>query len=130
MENSPNKKRRARKTQRTLAGAAALTLGLSGAGLLASALTPNAQVATAQRDDQALVQEGKDIYDVACITCHGANLEGETGRGPSLIGVGAAAVDFQVGTGRMPMQNSGAQAATLHEERPQPVRPVRTTLDM
>ncbi|MHA6800816.1 penicillin-binding transpeptidase domain-containing protein [Bounagaea algeriensis] len=26
--------------------------------------------------------------------------------------------------------NSGAQAATLHEERPQPVRPVRTTLDM
>ncbi|MDK7243687.1 hypothetical protein QP451_11835, partial [Neisseria subflava] len=30
--------------------------------------------------------------------------------GPSLIGVGAASVDFQVGTGRMPMQMNGPQA--------------------
>ena len=30
--------------------------------------------------------------------------------GPSLVGVGAAAVDFQVGTGRMPMQMYGPQA--------------------
>ena len=30
--------------------------------------------------------------------------------GPSLVGVGAAAVDFQVGTGRMPMAQPGAQA--------------------
>ena len=30
--------------------------------------------------------------------------------GPSLIGVGAAAVDFQVGTGRMPLQATGPQA--------------------
>ena len=110
MENSPNKKRRARKTQRTLAGAAALTLGLSGAGLLASALTPNAQVATAQRDDQALVQEGKEIYDVACITCHGANLQGVADRGPSLIGTGEGAVYFQVNSGRMPMMSNDAQA--------------------
>ena len=51
MENTPKKKRRGRKTQRTVAGAAALTLGLTGAGLLASALTPNAQVATAERDE-------------------------------------------------------------------------------
>ena len=29
--------------------------------------------------------------------------------GPSLVGVGAAAVDFQVGTGRMPMAQPGAQ---------------------
>ena len=110
MENSPNKKRRARKTQRTLAGAAALTLGLSGAGLLASALTPNAQVATAQRDDQALIQEGKEIYDVACITCHGANLQGVADRGPSLIGTGEGAVYFQVNSGRMPMMSNDAQA--------------------
>ena len=31
--------------------------------------------------------------------------------GPTLVGVGAAAVDFQVGTGRMPMAQPGAQAA-------------------
>lgn len=83
------KTRRNRKVKRTLAGAFALTVGLTGAGVLATALTPDAQVATAQRDDQALIQEGNDIYDVACITCHGANLQGVEDRGPSLIGVGA-----------------------------------------
>ena len=110
MENSPKKKRQGRKTQRTLAGAAALTLGLTGAGLLASALTPNTQVATAARDDQAMIQEGKDLYDVACITCHGANLQGVEDRGPSLIGTGEGAVYFQVNSGRMPMMSNDAQA--------------------
>lgn len=107
----PAKKVRARrKLRRTAGGALALTLGLTGAGVLASALTPDAQVATAQRDDQALIQEGKDIYDVACITCHGANLQGVDGRGPSLIGVGEGATYFQVHSGRMPMMSNEAQA--------------------
>ena len=110
MENTPKKTRSRRKTQRTVAGAAALTLGLTGAGFLASALAPNAQVATAQRDEQAMIQEGKDLYDVACITCHGANLQGVEGRGPSLIGTGEGAVYFQVNSGRMPMMSNDAQA--------------------
>lgn len=104
------KTRRRRKAKRTLAGAFALSIGLTGAGVLASALTPDAQVATAQKDDQALVQEGKDIYEVACITCHGANLQGLEGRGPSLVGVGAGSVYFQVHSGRMPMMSNDAQA--------------------
>jgi ubiquinol-cytochrome c reductase cytochrome c subunit len=41
------------------------------------------------------------------------DLQGTT-QGPSLIGVGAAAVDFQVGTGRMPLAATGPQA----EEKP------------
>ncbi|STC68456.1 cytochrome bc1 complex diheme cytochrome c subunit [Corynebacterium pilosum] len=114
MEKNP-KKVRNRKVRRTVAGAAALTVGLTGAGILASALTPDAQVATAQRDEQALIQEGKDLYDVACITCHGANLQGVKDRGPSLIGVGEGAVYFQVHSGRMPMMSNDAQA-----ERKQP----------
>ena len=104
------KTRRGRKVKRTLAGAFALTVGLTGAGVLATALTPDAQVATAQRDDQALIQEGNDIYDVACITCHGANLQGVQDRGPSLVGIGAGAVYFQVHSGRMPMMSNDAQA--------------------
>lgn len=76
MENSSKKTRSGRKARRTVAGAAALGLGLTGAGFLASALVPNAQVATAQREEQAMIQEGKDLYEFACITCHGANLEG------------------------------------------------------
>ena len=104
------KTRRRRQAKRTLAGAFALTLGLTGAGFLATALTPQAQVATAQKDDQALIQEGKDIYDVACISCHGANLQGIQDRGPSLVGIGAGSVYFQVHSGRMPMMSNDAQA--------------------
>ena len=107
---SAKKTRRRRKAKRAVAGAFALGIGLSGAGFLASALTPNAQVATAAKDDQALIQAGKDIYDVACITCHGANLQGLEGRGPSLIGIGAGSVYFQVHSGRMPMMSNDAQA--------------------
>lgn len=104
------KTRRGRKVKRTLAGAFALTIGLTGAGVLASALSPDAQVATAQKDDAALVQEGKDIYATACITCHGANLQGIEDRGPSLVGIGAGSVYFQVHSGRMPMMSNDAQA--------------------
>ncbi|NLF91209.1 MAG: cytochrome c, partial [Corynebacterium marinum] len=109
--STPAKKARGRrKMRRTVAGAFALTIGLTGAGVLATALTPDAQIATAQRDDQALIQEGKDLYDVACITCHGANLQGVQDRGPSLVGVGEGAVYFQVHSGRMPMMSNDAQA--------------------
>ncbi|MDR7329767.1 Menaquinol-cytochrome c reductase cytochrome c subunit [Corynebacterium guangdongense] len=107
---SGKKLRRNRKLRRTAAGAFALTIGLTGAGVLGAALTPDAQVATAQRDDASLIQEGKDIYDVACITCHGANLQGVAERGPSLVGVGEGSVYFQVHSGRMPMMSNDAQA--------------------
>ena len=110
MDNTPKKARNRRKMRRSAAGAMALTFGLTGAGLLAAALTPDAQVATAQRDDQAMIQEGKDLYDYACITCHGANLQGVKDRGPSLIGTGEGAVYFQVNSGRMPMKSNDAQA--------------------
>ncbi|TWT28778.1 c-type cytochrome [Corynebacterium canis] len=108
---SAKKVKSRRKVRRTVAGAVALTIGLTSAGLLADALTPDAQVATASSDTQALIQEGKDLYDVACITCHGVNLQGVKGRGPSLIGVGEGAVYFQVHSGRMPMLRNEAQAA-------------------
>ncbi|MBG9244572.1 c-type cytochrome [Corynebacterium belfantii] len=104
------KVRARRKFRRTAAGAMALAVGLTGAGILVNAVTPDAQVATAQQDEQALIQEGKDLYDVACITCHGANLQGVKGRGPSLIGVGSGATYFQVHSGRMPMLRNEAQA--------------------
>lgn len=74
--------------------------------------------ATAQDDlaaDEALVAEGRQLFLVGCSSCHGKNAEGivasdGTQYGPSLVGVGAAAVDFQVGTGRMPMSEPGVQA--------------------
>ncbi|KAA0023105.1 cytochrome bc1 complex diheme cytochrome c subunit [Antrihabitans cavernicola] len=104
------KARRKRKLRRRVAGAMVLMMGLVGAGLLASALTPTPQVATASDDQAALIREGKQLYDTSCITCHGSNLQGVQDRGPSLIGVGEQAVYFQVSSGRMPAARNEAQA--------------------
>jgi len=57
----------------------------------------------------ALIEEGKQIFLKGCSSCHGINAEGG-GIAPSLIGVGAASVDFQVATGRMPMADMSVQA--------------------
>jgi ubiquinol-cytochrome c reductase cytochrome c subunit len=56
------------------------------------------------------IAAGRQLFQLSCITCHGANLDGITGQGPSLIGVGGAAVYFQVSTGRMPLSQQGAYA--------------------
>ena len=103
--------RRRRKLRKAFASAFALLIALAGAGFLANAFTPDPQTAVAQSDDAALVAEGEQLYEVACITCHGANLQGEQDRGPSLIGIGEGAVYFQVHSGRMPMLRNEAQAA-------------------
>ena len=63
-----------------------------------------------RRVASALLRTGKQLFDTSCVTCHGANLQGVTDRGPSLIGVGEAAVYFQVSTGRMPAMRGEAQA--------------------
>ncbi|ACV09097.1 cytochrome c class I [Jonesia denitrificans DSM 20603] len=75
-------------------------------GVYAAFATDSAQADTATNQD---IDEGKKLFIANCATCHGINAEG-TSTVPSLIGVGAAAVDFQVGTGRMPMQMTGPQA--------------------
>ncbi|MDE9366746.1 c-type cytochrome [Luteipulveratus sp. YIM 133132] len=84
-----------------------LLLGLVVTGGLYTALAPkDAKAATATADD---VKAGKDLFLANCASCHGTNANG-TAAGPSLVGVGAAAVDFQVGTGRMPLTQPGVQA--------------------
>jgi ubiquinol-cytochrome c reductase cytochrome c subunit len=45
---------------------------------------------------------GQTMFEANCSTCHGLNGEG-TENGPSLQGVGSAAVDFMLSTGRMPL---------------------------
>jgi ubiquinol-cytochrome c reductase cytochrome c subunit len=98
-----------------VAGVVLLLLGLLLSGSLYSLLSP-AQ-AQEQKSDEELVAEGRELFLVGCSFCHGQNGEGvvasdgQSQLGPPLVGVGAAAVDFQVGTGRMPMAQPGAQAA-------------------
>ncbi|MFT4043638.1 MAG: cytochrome c [Gordonia sp. (in: high G+C Gram-positive bacteria)] len=104
------KTRARRKLRRRASGTLLLFVGLLSAGVLASVLTPKPQVAVADTSDAALIQDGKALYENSCITCHGANLQGVADRGPSLIGLGDAAVYFQVSTGRMPAARGEAQA--------------------
>ena len=90
-----------------LARALLVVLGLVVTGLAYAAAAPGrASAAQAAADD---VTAGHRLFLANCETCHGVNAEGRA-NAPSLIGVGAAAVDFQVGTGRMPMQATGPQA--------------------
>jgi ubiquinol-cytochrome c reductase cytochrome c subunit len=99
-----------RRFRRRLTGAVLLLFGLALAGVLAATLTPKPQVAVADESKSALLRTGQELYATACITCHGANLQGVEARGPSLVGVGEAAVYFQVSSGRMPMMRNEAQA--------------------
>jgi ubiquinol-cytochrome c reductase cytochrome c subunit len=65
--------------------------------------------AAAHAASQTQIDEGKQLYLEGCSSCHGLGAEG-LGDYPTLIGVGAAAVDFQVSTGRMPLARPEAQA--------------------
>lgn len=103
-----------------------LAAALCVLGSLFSFLQPektSAETATTQQ-----IAEGKALFAVGCASCHGLNGEGAGGTGdtidtitnegakgggvigPPLIGVGAAAVDFQVESGRMPMARPAEQA--------------------
>jgi len=74
-------------------------LGATGGAYAALAPTPHAEASATT--DTSQVEEGRQLFLRNCSSCHGLNAQGTT-DGPTLIGVGAASVDFQVGTGRMP----------------------------
>jgi ubiquinol-cytochrome c reductase cytochrome c subunit len=96
-----------------LAAPVVLILGLLATGGAYMAFNPaNAHDGGADADQ---IKAGRELFAVSCSSCHGMNGEGivtkrGTNYGPSLIGVGAAAADFQLSTGRMPMAQPGSQA--------------------
>jgi ubiquinol-cytochrome c reductase cytochrome c subunit len=46
---------------------------------------------------------GRQLYLEGCASCHGMSAQGVRGVGPDLHGAGAAAADFYLSTGRMPL---------------------------
>jgi ubiquinol-cytochrome c reductase cytochrome c subunit len=91
-----------------LAAFVVLALGLAFAGaLFAAFVSPSANADTGETAAQQLAN-GKALYTSSCSSCHGPDASG-TSLGPSLVGVGAASVDFQVSTGRMPAKQLGPQ---------------------
>jgi len=101
------KRRSGRRSPLAAAGLIGIGLLLTG-GLYAGASA--AMAATPDTPTQSLtVEDGEKLFQANCATCHGLDLQG-TENGPSLYGVGAMAVEFQVATGRMPLQMQGPQA--------------------
>jgi ubiquinol-cytochrome c reductase cytochrome c subunit len=103
-----------RRRRHRAAGLVVLLLGLLTVGALYTAIVPDSSAAADDSPQSQKIKEGRRLFAVNCASCHGLNAEGGTNgegkiAGPSLIGVGAAAVDFQVGTGRMPAMQTGAQ---------------------
>ena len=106
---SSNEGRGQRKSGRRgpLATVALLLIGLLSTGGAYALFTTSATAETASAADEQISEGGK-LFAANCATCHGMALQGST-QGPTLIGVGAASVDFQVGTGRMPCAATGPQ---------------------
>jgi ubiquinol-cytochrome c reductase cytochrome c subunit len=95
--------------RRPVAGYAALLLGLVFVGLLYGALTRTGGGAQAEPTSASQdIATGKNLFQATCSSCHGLEAQG-TSQAPSLIGAGAAAVDFQMSTGRMPAKEVGAE---------------------
>lgn len=87
-----------------------LVMALVAVGGLYSVMAPGrAAQAESRSYTQNDVSEGHKLFLANCSTCHGQQGQGSS-AGPSLVGVGAAAVDFQVGTGRMPLSGPSVQA--------------------
>lgn len=83
-------------------------LALTGGGYAAATSVVEATKPVSAAVDAVKVEEGKKLFLANCASCHGKAGEG-TDAAPSLIGVGAAAAEFQVDSGRMPAQASGPQ---------------------
>jgi ubiquinol-cytochrome c reductase cytochrome c subunit len=92
--------------------AALAIVGVGYAVLTTSGSANASQQATA---NSAQVVEGHTLFEQTCSSCHGVFAQGTTNVAPSLIGVGGAAVDFQLSTGRMPLT-----ALTSEAERKPP----------
>lgn len=105
------KKRRSHGRRSPLAAAALIGAGL----LITGGVYAGASAAFAASDTQTsataqlTVEDGEKLFQANCATCHGLDLQGSD-NGPSLYGVGELATEFQLATGRMPLQMQGPQA--------------------
>jgi ubiquinol-cytochrome c reductase cytochrome c subunit len=93
------------------AGYAVLAAGLVAIGVVYAAIAGTGSVASAATPSvpsQQDIAQGRALFEQTCSSCHGINAEG-TQAAPALTGVGAAAVDFQMSTGRMPGKDLAAE---------------------
>ena len=99
----------ARRRQPVVALAMLLFALVTVGGIYAAAATVRPAEAAGAASSETQVEMGKQLYLEGCSSCHSLQAQGSA-DGPTLIGVGAAAVDFQVSTGRMPLAAPGVQS--------------------
>jgi ubiquinol-cytochrome c reductase cytochrome c subunit len=95
----------------------AVLLGALGLAALARAQPPSGVVHPEGESEKTPLELGSELYASNCASCHGIDGRGVSpanpvagagnikGIGPSLRGVGPAAPDFYLRTGRMPLSN-------------------------
>ncbi len=86
-----------------------IVLAMLGVVYAAVGQATTADAATDTAATQAQVTAGHKLFQEGCSSCHGLGAQG-TQNAPTLIGVGSAAADFQLSTGRMPLAVPGVQA--------------------
>jgi ubiquinol-cytochrome c reductase cytochrome c subunit len=96
--------------RRRAASYVVVLLGLVLVGAVYATITGSGEsaAATPSAPSSAQIAKGRQIFQQTCASCHGLQAQG-TAVAPSLIGVGSAAVDFQVSTGRMPAKEPGPE---------------------
>ena len=111
--------------RRPVAGYAVVLLGLLLIGAIYATITGSGSPASAAAPSaaqKAQIGRGYQVFQANCQSCHGFAAAGIPGVAPGLIGVGAAAVDFQVSTGRMPAKVNGAE----NDRKPPQLTPAQT----
>ncbi|QIK61874.1 c-type cytochrome [Leucobacter viscericola] len=87
---------------------ALVAVGLLVTGAAYAGFSQTSATAEIDLNSASTISQGEKLFGANCATCHGAGAQG-TKDGPSLVGAGAASVNFQVGTGRMPLAFQGPQ---------------------
>jgi ubiquinol-cytochrome c reductase cytochrome c subunit len=104
---------RGRLRRRRFANIGIVVVALGTIGMLYAGFAPHGSAAA---NSNPAIEQGRQLFLQGCASCHGLNAQGGT-TAPDLIGTGAAAVDFQVGTGRMPLAQHGTQAPQKRQTR-------------
>jgi ubiquinol-cytochrome c reductase cytochrome c subunit len=81
---------------------------MATAALLLGAFAVAGWAQSATSSSQAgRVEQGRELFQTSCSSCHGFQGKGVKGQAPSLVGAGEAAADFYLRTGRMPLDQVG-----------------------
>ncbi|MPY92859.1 MAG: c-type cytochrome [Acidimicrobiia bacterium] len=95
--------------QRVVTPAGALLAALLLATAASLAAPSPATAATTAQPPAGASPDGETLFLTSCAGCHGPEGQG-TDQGPTLVGVGAAAADFMLRTGRMPLASPTPQS--------------------